>query len=129
MIGSFGKGNFLNFIELSISKFVYPNMEDRETEIHFGYKIILKGELSDGGENILVRISIIVCSSITIVLASYGLITKNFEYQAYMVLFSSLLMLFLGIREFQQKRNGIAWLLIGACLFSLFASIQSFISL
>lgn len=55
----------------------------------------------------------IIFSIISFAFAGYGLITKNFEYQAYMMLFLSLTMLIVGIQEIQRnKKNYTGWLLI-----------------
>ncbi|WP_369758000.1 DUF3953 domain-containing protein [Paenisporosarcina sp. HGH0030] len=69
----------------------------------------------------------ILFSIITLALAGYGLITRNFEFQAYLILFLGLAMLVTGIQEFQQNKKLTGWLLIGVFAFSLFVSIQSFI--
>lgn len=69
----------------------------------------------------------ILFSIITLALAGYGLITRNFEFQAYLILFLGLTMLVTGIQEFQQNRKLTGWLLIVVFAFSLFVSIQSFI--
>ncbi|WP_342543777.1 YczI family protein [Paenisporosarcina sp. FSL H8-0542] len=69
----------------------------------------------------------ILFSIITLALAGYGLITRNFEFQAYLILFLGLSMLVTGIQEFQQNKKLTGWLLIVVFAFSLFVSIQSFI--
>lgn len=69
----------------------------------------------------------ILFSIITLALAGYGLITKNFEFGTYMILFLGLTMLVMGIQEIQQNKKLTGWLLIVVFVFSLFVSIQSFI--
>lgn len=69
----------------------------------------------------------ILFSIITLALAGYGLITRNFEFQAYLILFLGLSMLVTGIQEFQQNKKLTGWLLIVVFAFSLFVAIQSFI--
>lgn len=69
----------------------------------------------------------ILFSIITLALAGYGLITRNFEFQAYLILFLGLTMLVTGIQEFQQNNKLTGWLLIVVFAFSLFVAIQSFI--
>ncbi len=75
----------------------------------------------------LLRFLRIVLSIIAFGLAIYGLITQNFEFHAYMILFLGLSMLVMGIQEFQQNKKPIGWLLIVVFAFSLFVSIQKFI--
>ncbi|TWT11152.1 YczI family protein [Planomicrobium sp. CPCC 101079] len=71
----------------------------------------------------------ILFSIISLGLAGYGLITRNYEFQAYLTLFLGLTMLMMGIQEFQQNRKLMGWLLVLAFAFSLVVSIQSFILL
>ncbi|MGE8082140.1 YczI family protein [Peribacillus loiseleuriae] len=68
----------------------------------------------------------IILSIITISLAGYGLITEDFKFQAYMMLFLGLSMLVMGLREFQKGHKGYGWLSIVACIFILFVSIERF---
>ncbi|MDF2936576.1 MAG: hypothetical protein K0Q90_1949 [Paenibacillaceae bacterium] len=65
--------------------------------------------------------------AITIALAGYGLITKNYEFQTYMTLFLGFTMLVMGIQELQQNKKLTGWLLIAVFAFLLFVSIQGFI--
>lgn len=76
---------------------------------------------------LLLMILRILFSIITLALASYGLITKNFEFGQYMILFLSLTMLVMGIQEIQQNKKVTGWLLLFVFAFSLFVTIQSFI--
>lgn len=69
----------------------------------------------------------ILFTVITMVLGGYGLITKNFEYQAFMILSLGLMALVMGIQEIQQKQKTMGWFLIIVFAFSFFAVIQSFI--
>lgn len=69
----------------------------------------------------------VVFSIITFALAGYGFITKNFEFQTYMILFLGLTMLIMGIQEFQNNKKGTASLLFCVFAFSLIVSIQSLI--
>ncbi|RDW17303.1 YczI family protein [Oceanobacillus chungangensis] len=68
-----------------------------------------------------------VFSLIGILFAAYGLITKNFEFQSYMILFLGLMMLVMGLEEFQKERKAYGWLFVVVCVFSLFVSIQGFL--
>lgn len=74
----------------------------------------------------MLKILRILFSIVGITLALYGLITKDFEFQAYMILFLGLTMLIIGIQEFQQQKKFTGWLLIIVCLFSFFVAIQNF---
>ncbi|MFE6169021.1 DUF3953 domain-containing protein [Viridibacillus arvi] len=69
----------------------------------------------------------ILFSIIALALAGYGLITKNFEFQAYMILFLGLTMLVMGIQDFKQGKKFTGWLFIIVFAFSLVVVIQSFI--
>lgn len=77
----------------------------------------------------LLMILRIVFSIIAGALAVYGLVTQNFEYQAYMMLFLGLMMLVMGIQEIQKDKKLMGCLLIAVFAFSLYVSIQSFILL
>ncbi|WP_306421233.1 DUF3953 domain-containing protein [Halalkalibacter sp. APA_J-10(15)] len=58
--------------------------------------------------------------------AGYGLITKNFEFQLYMMFFLSLTMLVMGLEEFRKEQKVMGWISIGAFFFVLFASLLVF---
>ncbi|MGE7954823.1 DUF3953 domain-containing protein [Lysinibacillus xylanilyticus] len=74
----------------------------------------------------MLRISQFVLVIIVVSLSAYGLITRDYDLNFLMVFFSGLLMLTLGIEEFQRERKVYAWLLIGLFLFSIYVSTQSF---
>jgi len=76
---------------------------------------------------VLLKILHIVFSIIVVSLAAYGLITRDYQMNFLMIFFLGLLMLILGIKEFQQDRKVYGWFLIGVFLFSIFVSIQSFV--
>ncbi|WP_083802888.1 DUF3953 domain-containing protein [Bacillus sp. SG-1] len=76
----------------------------------------------------MLKILHIILSITVILLAGYGLITKDFKFQPYMMLFLSLTMLVMGVREFQKGNKGYGWLGIAAFLFIFFVSIQIFLS-
>jgi Protein of unknown function (DUF3953) len=75
----------------------------------------------------LLKIIRYVLSIITILLATYGLITKNFEFNSLMLLFLGLSMFFAGLEEFQEKKKRNGWLLVIVSLFPLFVSAQEFL--
>lgn len=66
-------------------------------------------------------------SIITILLASFGLITKNFEYNYILIFLLGLTMLIMGLEEFRKERKMYGWLMVVVFIFSLFVSIQSFL--
>ena len=75
----------------------------------------------------MLKILQILFSIITIALASYGLVTQDFQLGAYMILFLSLTMLVLGIQQFKQNSKLVGGFLIGVFVFSMFVAIQSFV--
>ena len=74
----------------------------------------------------MLKILQIIFSIIAMAFAGYGLITKDFQFQAYMMLFLGLTMLVLGLQEFKKNKKGTGWLLIGVFAFLMFVAIQSF---
>jgi len=79
------------------------------------------------GKNQLLKILHIILSITVILLAGYSLITGNFKLQPYMMLFLSLTMLVMGLREFQKGNKGYGWLGTVTFLFLFFVSIQTFL--
>lgn len=79
------------------------------------------------GEWILLKFLHYVLSVIVILIAAYGFITEDFKFQSFMLFFLGLLMLVLGLKEFQQERKSTGWLAIVTCLFVLFVSIKGFL--
>ncbi|MBK5502891.1 MULTISPECIES: YczI family protein [unclassified Peribacillus] len=69
----------------------------------------------------------IILSITVTALAGHGLITGDFKFQPYMMLFLGLTMLVMGLREFQKGQKGYGWLSIVVFIFSLFVSIQCFL--
>nr|WP_026907259.1 YczI family protein [Paucisalibacillus globulus] len=74
----------------------------------------------------MLKILRIVFSIVTMGLAVYGLTTQNFEYGHVMILFLGLMMLVLGIEEFQKGKKRSGWLSIIVSLFAIIVSIQGF---
>ncbi len=68
-----------------------------------------------------------VLSIATFLLAVYGLITENFEFNHIMIFLLGLTMLVMGIEEFQKERKIMGLLLVGVFLFSVFVSIKGFL--
>lgn len=75
----------------------------------------------------MLKILQVILSILVISFAGYGLITEDFKYQPYMMLFLGLAMLVTGLREFEKGHKGFGWLSIIVFLFILFVSIQSFL--
>ena len=74
----------------------------------------------------MLKILQILFSIIVLVLAGYGLFTKDFQFQAYMILFIGLTMLVLGLQEFKRNKKLSGWILIGVFVFSIIVSIYGF---
>ncbi len=71
----------------------------------------------------MLKILHIIFPIITVAIAGYGLFTKDFQFQAYMFLFSGLTMLVLGLQEFKRNKKFMGWLLIGVFAFTIFVAI------
>ena len=59
---------------------------------------------------------------ITLGLALLGLITKNFDYQYYMLLSMGLMILVMGIKEIQKEKKFFAYPMLLAAAFILFVA-------
>ncbi|WP_066254165.1 YczI family protein [Neobacillus drentensis] len=68
-----------------------------------------------------------VLSVLTFILATYGLISKNFQFSDLMIFLLGLTMLVMGLEEFQKERKAKGLLFVVVFLFSLFVSIQGFL--
>lgn len=78
------------------------------------------------GEMEILKILKVILSVIVIALAGYGLITKNFEFMPYMMLFLGVFMLVTGISELQAKKKTSAIPFILAAAFLFFVAIYTF---
>lgn len=74
---------------------------------------------------ILLTILQIVFSIIVVSLSTYGIITGDYQLNYLMIFFLGVLLLILGLKEFQKERKVNGWLFIGVFLFSIFVSINS----
>lgn len=74
----------------------------------------------------MLKILQIIFSIIAVAFAGYGLFTKDFQFQGYMILFLGLTMLVAGLQEFKRNKKITGWMLIGVFVFSTFVAIQSF---
>jgi len=68
----------------------------------------------------------IILSITAISLAGYGLITEDFKFQPYMMLFLGLMMLVMGLREFSKGQKVQGWLSIVVSIFILFVLIKTY---
>lgn len=90
------------------------------------YFVHLSNEAVYRGFYLLKFLQIIL--SITVIsLVGYGLITEDFKFQPYMMLFLDLTILVMGLREFQKGKKSYGWLSIVVFIFILFVSIKSFL--
>ena len=67
----------------------------------------------------MLKISRVILSAIVIIMAGYGLLTENQWLQPYMLFFLGLMMLVLGLEEFQKGRKVYGYLSIFVFLFLL----------
>ncbi|MER1985219.1 MAG: DUF3953 domain-containing protein [Solibacillus sp.] len=74
----------------------------------------------------MLKILQIIFSIIAVAFAGYGLFTKDFQFQAYMILFLGLTMLVLGLQEFKRNKKIMGCMLIGVFVFLIFVAIQIF---
>ncbi|MGC7930416.1 DUF3953 domain-containing protein [Lysinibacillus sp. VIII_CA] len=76
---------------------------------------------------ILLTILQIIFSIIVVSLSTYGIITDDYQLNFLMIFFLGLLMLILGIKEFQREQKVYGWLFIGVFLFIEYVFIQTFL--
>ncbi len=76
---------------------------------------------------ILLTILQIIFSIIVVSLSTYGIITDDYRLNFLMIFFLGLLMLILGIKEFQREQKVYGWLFIGVFLFIEYVFIQTFL--
>ncbi|MGE7988118.1 DUF3953 domain-containing protein [Lysinibacillus fusiformis] len=67
----------------------------------------------------------IVFSILVVSFSTYGIITGDYRLNFLMIFFLGILLLILGLKEFQKERKVNGWLFIGVFLFSVFVSITS----
>ncbi|WP_343839242.1 YczI family protein [Salinibacillus aidingensis] len=70
-----------------------------------------------------------ILAVLVIILSVYTIFTTNIKALSYGNFFIGILLMVIGIEEFQKKRKGQSFLSIAAGLFALFASFQIFTSL
>ena len=82
--------------------------------------------VADRGNDCLLRILRYVFSALALFFATYGLITDDLRLSPYMILFLGLMMLVMGLEEFQRKRKVWGAVYVVVFLFVLYGSIQAF---
>ena len=63
---------------------------------------------------------------ISVVFAVYSLYTNDFQFLVYMILFSGLAMLVIGLQAFKRNEKITGWMGIGVFAFSIYFAIQIF---
>ena len=76
----------------------------------------------------LLTILHILFAALTFGFAVYGLLTKNFEYQHFMILSMGMMILVMGLKEFRGKRKWVAYLMFLAAAFILFVTASIFLT-
>ena len=74
----------------------------------------------------LLTILQIVFSIIVVSLSTYGIITSDYQWNFLLIFFLGLLILILGMKEFQRGQKVYGWIYIGVFLFIEYVSIQTF---
>ncbi len=74
----------------------------------------------------LLTILQIVFSIIVVSLSTYGIITSDHQWNFLLIFFLGLLILILGMKEFQRGQKVYGWIYIGVFLFIEYVSIQTF---
>ena len=76
---------------------------------------------------VVLRILRYIFSVLGLILALYGLMTKDFSYSPYMIMFLGLMFFVISLETFKKEQKMYGWLYMVIFLFSLFVSLQSFI--
>ncbi|QSB12536.1 DUF3953 domain-containing protein [Lysinibacillus fusiformis] len=74
----------------------------------------------------LLTILQIVFSIIVVSLSTYGIITSDYQWNFLLIFFLGLLILILGMKEFQRGQKVYGWIYMGVFLFIEYVSIQTF---
>jgi len=77
--------------------------------------------------DLLLRILRFVFAMLGVTFAAYGLITNDFQFQSYMMLFLGLMFLVMSIEEFSEERKAYGWLFLATSLFVLFVAGKGFL--
>ncbi|OCA89911.1 DUF3953 domain-containing protein [Bacillus sp. FJAT-27986] len=68
-----------------------------------------------------------VFSTVVLIFVLYGFITRSFAYQPFMIFFLGLMMLIIGLEEYQKGRKLFSWVSLGGFLFAMYVAIEGFI--
>lgn len=68
-----------------------------------------------------------VFSTITLLFVIYAFITKDYDSSPFITFFLGLMMLVVGLEEYQKGRRPYGWLGVFASLYAFFVSIQGFL--
>ncbi|TDB53154.1 DUF3953 domain-containing protein [Priestia flexa] len=74
----------------------------------------------------LIRLQLIL-SVIALPLMVYSFITKDYTLQPYATLLFGLIMLIIGLVQFQNKSKGFGWLFLFISIYTLYRSVESFL--
>lgn len=69
----------------------------------------------------------LIFAAIGMILAIYGLLAQDFQFQHYMMLALGLMFLVMGIQAFKDAKKWNGWLFLVTALFTLFVAILGFI--
>lgn len=73
----------------------------------------------------MLKVSRIILALIVITMASYSLLTENHWLQPYMLFFLGLMMLVMGLEEFQRGRKAYGYLSLFASIFLLIVLLET----
>jgi len=84
--------------------------------------------MTSKGEIKLLKILQIIFSILFIAFAWYGLLTDDYQFQPYMMVFMGLTMLVMGIGEFKKGQKFFGWFNIFVFVFILVVFVKNFIN-
>ena len=68
-----------------------------------------------------------VFATLVLLFVLYGFIARSFAYQPYMIFFLGLMMLIIGLEEYQKGRQLGSWLGIGGFIYAMYVAVEGFI--
>ena len=68
-----------------------------------------------------------VFATLVLLFVLYGFITRSFAYQPYMIFFLGLMMLIIGLEEYQKGRKLGSWLGLGGFFYAMYVAVEGFI--
>ncbi|WP_350019839.1 DUF3953 domain-containing protein [Priestia flexa] len=69
----------------------------------------------------------LILSAIALPIAIYGMVRKDYSLQPYTILLLGLIMLIMGLVQFQNGRKGSGWLCVCVSMFILYTSFENFL--